>query len=250
MIEGVLTFASRVEGVEFGSLNGHSDHPSITKIEVSSGNGGDVTLKISLTDVSDPSEARAIARHEADRTADRLSVNLGRLVTEPRLVEESLTEVIVDASGKRVFHATVGNTLLMTNSAYCVRMLGKASLSELEAALSQENPPGEPNYVLFRSALGATDSASKFLALYQILALLNGDNQDKIDKFILDQGKVPVTKTKPQKNGTFKDETLYTRLRNEYMHVRSGVTLAATRAEMEANLNDLISLVQTAIKQL
>ena len=230
--------------------------PSITKVEVSSGNGGDVTFKISLTDVSDPGEARAVARRVAVRTADVLSVHLGRLVTEPRLVEEASTEVIVDASGERVVHAKVGVTLLVTNSAQCVRMLGEASLSELETALSQVNPPGEPNYVLFRSALAATDPASKFLALYQILDLLiNQDkievNQDKIDKFIREQDpSVPETKTKPWKNGTFKEETIYTRLRNEYMHNRSDVTLVATRAEMEANLNGLISLVQTAIKRI
>lgn len=60
---------------------------------------------------------------------------------------------------------------------------------------------------------------------------------------------MPVAKTKPRKNGTFKEETLYTRQRNEYMHNRSDVTLAATRAGMEAKLAGLVPLVQTAIKR-
>jgi hypothetical protein len=255
MSECVLTFASRVEGIEFRSIDCPSDHPSITKVEVSSGNGGDVTFKISLTDVSDPGEARAIARRAAARAADALSFNLGRAVTEPRLVEEAATEVIVDVSGKRDVHAKVGTVISTVTQASCVSLLGEAGLGELETALSRVNPPGEPNYVLFRSALGATGPASKFLALYQILDLLiNQDkieaNQDKIDQFIREQDpSVPVTKTKPRKNGSFKDETLYTRLRNEYMHNRSDVTLAATRAGMEANLAGLVSLVQTAIKR-
>jgi hypothetical protein len=103
--------------------------------------------------------------------------------------------------------------------------------------------------VLFRNALGATDPASRFLGLYQILALLNGDNQGKIDDFILAHQRVPVTKSRPLKAGGFADETIYTRLRNEYMHVRPNVALSATRAEIVANLDNLISLVRTAIEK-
>lgn len=51
---------------------------------------------------------------------------------------------------------------------------GEVSLCQLADALTQVNPPGESGYILFRSALGATGAASKFLALYQILDLLIG----------------------------------------------------------------------------
>jgi hypothetical protein len=79
---------------------------------------------------------------------------------------------------------------------------------------------------------------------------LNGDNQDQIDAFILGQEPgTTVTRTRPKKDGSLKDETIYTRLRNEYAHVRSGVSLAQTRKEMDANLSGLIAIVQAAIKR-
>jgi hypothetical protein len=186
--------------------------------------------------------------------ANLLSVNLGVSITEPRLKEHALTRVEVDATGKQILHAQVGDMLMMMSSASGVKKLGAVSLDALRLALSDASPPGEANYVLFRSALAATDPASRFLGLYQILALLNSDNQDQIDAFILpfispQERNAKVTKTKPKKDGTFKDETIYTRLRNEYAHVRPGVSLAQTRKEMDANLSGLIAIVQVAIRR-
>jgi hypothetical protein len=249
MTEGTMTYTSRIEGIEFDPVECHADHSSVSKIEVSAKNGGDVTYSVHLSGISGLSEALAIASSEV-ATAANLSVNLGVFVTEPRLTEHALNEIEVDSSGKQVVHARVGVTLPMTTSGYAVKSLGGASLDSLRHALSVAKPPGEPNYLLFRNALAATDPASKFLGLYQILALLNGDNQDGIDAFILaHQPGTPVTKTKPKHDGSFKDETIYTRLRNEHAHVRTGVSLATTRKKMEDNLSGLVAIVQAAVKR-
>jgi len=229
-------------------------------IEASSVDGGDVRLRISLMDIQDEAEARALALREASRVADRLSISLGKLVTEPRLAQEALSETTLDQAGNRLSQQKVGSTLPLSTFGYCVNKLGETSLSDLKNALSENAPAGESNYPLFRIALTATDPASKFLALYQILALLIGDNQDKIEKFIRAQGKVEVTRTKPHKKekAKFQEETVYTRLRNEYMHDRRSiyeehnhkrryVTIADVRTEMESNLDGLISLVQAPI---
>jgi hypothetical protein len=44
-------------------------------------------------------------------------------------------------------------------------------------------------------------------------------------------------------------ETVYTRLRNEFGHRRTGVDLQNTRKEMQANMDALISLVKDAIAE-
>jgi len=249
MIEGTMKYATRVEGIEFGPIQCHFDHPSVTKVEVSSSNGGEVTFLMVLAGAASQEEAHAISRQAVNRVADVLSINLGRFVPEPRLAEEALSEVTVEPSGTKIVRQLVGSGMTMSVTCFCVNVLGGESLRNLADALSQANPPGEFNYVLFRTALNTLDPASKFLALYQILALLIGDtNQDDIDAYILSLGPVPVTNTRPKKDGTFKDETVYTRLRNEYMHVRPGATLAKTRAEMETNLEGLIAIVRAAIK--
>jgi hypothetical protein len=248
MTEGRVTYTSRLEGIEFDPVECRADHPSVSKIELSA-KGGDMTYIVHLSGVSGLDEALAIASSEVARVVNLLSVNLGVSITEPRLTEHALSRVELDVTGKQIFHAHVGNMLTMMTSAYAVKKLGGASLNALRQALSDATPPGEANFVLFRSAVAATDPASRFLGLYQILALLNGDNQDQIDAFILGhEPGTPVTRTRPKKDGLLKDETIYTRLRNEYAHIRPGVSLAQTRKEMDANLSSLIAIVQAAIK--
>jgi len=194
---------------------------------------------------------------EVCRIADRLAVWLGKSVTEPRLTDQALFETIVDESGSTVSQHMLVQTVLLEDHASCVNKLGATTLENLTETLSQVNLPGESYYVLFRHALNATDPASKFLAMYQILAAKHEDNQDKIDKFLKQQG-VEETKTRPKGQLGLRKETTFTRLRNEYMHdrrreyekrnhERRHVTTAQIRAEMKANLDSLISIVRTAI---
>lgn len=248
MIAGAVEYFSRMQGIEFETVECHAHHALISRIEVSAQNGGDVTFRVHLSGVTRVDEAVAIASSEVSRVVDLLSVNLGRAVTEPRLANATLTEVGGDSP--EVVGLQFLQTLQLTDVATAVRALGPVSLGSLRQALAEASPPGEPNYVLFRNALAATDPASKFLGLYQILALLNGDDQDAIDAFIVaKEPGVQWFKTKPRRNGTFKDETIYTRLRNEHSHHRPGVSLATTRKEMVANLSGLVVIVQSAVKR-
>ena len=104
-------------------------------------------------------------------------------------------------------------TVPLEAHASCVNKLGATTLENLRETLSQLDLPGESYYVLFRHALNTTDPASKFLALYQILAAKYKDNQDKIDEFLKRQG-IEETQTRPTRQGGFRMETTFTRLRN------------------------------------
>ncbi len=65
MFEGVFTFANRIDGIEFEKVSVASSHPSITKMDLSSSDQGELKLVISMAEISDQTEALAIAIKEA-----------------------------------------------------------------------------------------------------------------------------------------------------------------------------------------
>ena len=128
MFEGVFTFANRIDGIEFEKVSVASSHPSITKMDLSSSDQGELKLVISMAEISDQTEALAIAIKEACRIADRLAVCLSKAVTEPRLTDQALSETIVDESGSDLAHHMLIQMVPLEAHASCVNKLGTTTL--------------------------------------------------------------------------------------------------------------------------
>ena len=83
--------------------------------------------------------------------------------------------------------------------------------------------------------------------LYNLLLMLFGDEQPKVDAFILRENpSIPQTPDpRPRKN---RNETIYTRLRNELGHHRTGVNLSTTKKQMAERVGELSALLKQAIE--
>lgn len=82
--------------------------------------------------------------------------------------------------------------------------------------------------------------------LYSLLLRFFEDEQAKVDDFIRSQDSA-VPQSPDPRPGHSNRETVYTRLRNEFAHRRSGVNMQDTKADMEQHVGGLISLVKQAI---
>jgi hypothetical protein len=107
---------------------------------------------------------------------------------------------------------------------------------------------------LYRVAKASGDPIVRFLVMYQVLLSLFGDSQDRVDQFICgDDSKIPRTEKpkRPKRENNFKIswESKFTRLRNEMAHKRENVDLAVTRREIEAAVDQLSTIVKSAIQK-
>ena len=83
--------------------------------------------------------------------------------------------------------------------------------------------------------------------LYNLFLMLYNDSQADVDAFIVGQDpSVPQTQHPKKKAGVM--ETVYTRLRNEFAHIRPGVNIATTKADMANRLGGLRDLTKKAIE--
>lgn len=106
------------------------------------------------------------------------------------------------------------------------------------------------DYNLFRVAMNNEDVVVRYMFLYQILLFKhpknNGEESQKmVDDFI--KSKFPQDKHMYQKwSDTGREETIYTRLRNQVGHFR-GKAPSKTRNAMMQKISELIELVKMSI---
>lgn len=126
----------------------------------------------------------------------------------------------------------------------------KKLLESLCKEIKQGNNFDKEEYSLFRAAMNNEDVVVKYMFLYQILSFKhlnsNGfESQKMVDDYI--KSKVAKDKHMFKKwSDTGREETIYTRLRNQVGHFR-GKTSQETRSAMNAKIHELIELVKISI---
>jgi hypothetical protein len=119
--------------------------------------------------------------------------------------------------------------------------------AELKAAPVVQRPKRD----IFRTALRAASEVEKFLLLYLIVATLRpnsrgDDDQSEVDAFI--RHEEPGVHETPRPRFSGRDETIYSRLRNEIAHRRLGTNLHTTRGEIARKVDALKRLAKRAIE--
>lgn len=105
-------------------------------------------------------------------------------------------------------------------------------------------------YKQFSSIMRINDPCSQYMFLYSILLQVFGDRQADVDNNILQiasNNNINCSQTSSPYNN--KEETTYTRLRNEVAHIRPGASLGNTYQEMSNNLENLRTIVKKVIEQ-
>jgi hypothetical protein len=86
-------------------------------------------------------------------------------------------------------------------------------------------------FVVARSEL---DNVSRFMFLYNLALQVHSDNQRSLDEAIMSVESSCIVTPSPRFN---RDETIYTRLRNQVAHCRENTNIEATRKEIESVVN-------------
>jgi hypothetical protein len=102
-------------------------------------------------------------------------------------------------------------------------------------------------YTAYRFAGFQNDPVARFMFFYNILLQLHNDSQKQIDDFIRKEMTNIPQSPRPDKPRLI--ETIYTRLRNEVGHTRTGATSEQTSKEIKENVMGLQTLVKAAISR-
>jgi hypothetical protein len=122
---------------------------------------------------------------------------------------------------------------------------GIERIQKLKAYLEEPSKDSDRYLSLFRFSLNQTDSVTRFLFLYNLMLLRNGDKQEDVDAQIRSiNNNTPVTQS-PKGRG--KMETIYTRLRNEVSHCRSNVDQTKTAKEIQQNVSVFQDIVRKSL---
>jgi hypothetical protein len=171
-----------------------------------------------------------------------MAFSLSTSVSNPWLESQSFSPVAGTAGGP----ITVGQSIGLSTTATVWKRPNAAELLRLEKTLEDQrgNLPAYALMGIFRSALEVRNPVDRFLCLYNILLLKQGDSQARVDAFIRSEQPGVVDTASPHKPGVM--ETVYTRLRNEFAHIRPGTSFTQTRNEMEQQLGGLKALAHKA----
>jgi hypothetical protein len=241
MLSGSLTYRSQIDGIEFDQIEIRSPLSSVDKIDVISDLGGNVSIEVHIGQIALLRDAKALGLREARRVANRLAIALCRPCYDPIPQRHALHDQQAEVH-------FVADWTVPTPSVESAKRLGTESVADLAWALNEAEPPGEANYQRFRHCLNITDVASRFLALHRLLGLFLAhtaqDTQAAIDDLIRKYEPEVAEMISPQ---TGRPETIYTKLRNEYMRCRDG-SPAHIQPEMADHLPGLIAILQKAIR--
>jgi hypothetical protein len=244
MFKGTVKFHARIKGngLTFPLLEFNPNKPSVDKVAIEGPNGNEILSTVHLASVASSADGIAVATKVHRATMDRISFCHNIAIENGQMTDSDFSPVNPPPG----FHMAA-NPGYFSLTGHEARFVVGLSAAHLKTELEQVSP-GEHNFSLFRSALQSTSPVEEFMHLYNILLMLLGDDQAKVDKFVLDEDpSVPLTPD-PRPNHQWKMETVYTRLRNELGHNRPGVNLDVTKAEMAKHLGGLIALTKRAIE--
>ena len=245
MFKGSVKFRARIKGngLKFPLFEFNPNEHGVDKVEVEGPNGDEILTTIHLASVATHENGRAIATKVNTAALNRISFYHGIVIENARITGAQFSPLDPQPGVLRV--ATENH--VFTGDA--PKLVVGIPAAQLKTELEQASPPGEQHFGLFRSARQSVSPVEEFMHLYHILLMLFNDCQAKVDAFILDADPaVPQTPRPPEAPRAGVMETVYTRLRNELAHRRTGVNLDNTKIEMANRLGGLIALTKRAIE--
>lgn len=248
MFRGTVSFRAAFPGVEFDPIEIVCRGAIASRATLKSSASDGFSLRVEVTEATSVEAALEAAREVAAYVARVLTFQFGVFYHSFGLCEYAVVEEQTGSDGTSPLHH-LGSSIGFTARADVWKALGPAKQAELKTALEQPHHSGFVYYDLFRSALSLDDALSKFMAIYNIVLLLNNDSQEEVDTFAfsVQPGIATNSPFRPRRSGM--PETIYTRLRNQVGHVRPGTTIEQTRTEMQNNLTGLIQLAQELIRR-
>ena len=243
MIRGSVSFVARIKGngLTFPKTVFGPQEAGIDRVEIEASNGSEIRSTVYVSCVAAAEEGRSLAAKVNKVALDRISFNHGIAIEDARETDDHFSPINPEPG---VLYLSPGRFRVVGDSASFTVGIDPARIKQ---ELEETTHPGEQHYGLFRSARQSGSPVEEFMHLYNMLLMLFDDSQSDVDRFIVDQDPtVPQAQHPKKKMGVM--ETVYTRLRNEFAHIRDGVDLASTKEEMMMRLGGLLALVRRAIE--
>ena len=241
MATGTLEFAAPIAGVRFEPIDVNVPHAAVEKVVLQTENDERLKITFHLIDVFTFEGAEAIAARILPSIINRLAFYRNVSVGEPYQIGGTLPKDPSDS-----LHTVRRDLLLLWDEAIPILTLGDDMREELARQLEQPYTHHDL-YSLYRFASGQSDELARFMFFYNILLQLHNDIQRQVDAFILQER--PDVPQSPSPRSQGRNETVYTRLRNEVGHRRAGTTPEQTRREIQENIAAFQELVRTAISR-
>jgi hypothetical protein len=221
--------------------------PSVDYIELES-DGKTYRSTVRLKCVPTENDGKLLAEEANTKILDRLAFRYPENLIDDARITASNFERVDPAPG--VMEASVASISFTGHAATFIKGL---VLGSVEHDLETKDRRGERYYGTFRTALQCGTATERFMHLYHLLMMFNGDDQKTVEAFIVGQDPTVLRTPDPRDVAKGKAnprmETIYTRLRNEFAHADRKVDLARTKAEMAENVSSLARFVKRAIEQ-
>ncbi|KAA5539776.1 hypothetical protein FYK55_23555 [Roseiconus nitratireducens] len=242
MLKGSVEFVASVESnpIEFDEVQVTDDRDEVDLLLIRADSARGITVSVRISDVSTEIDGVAIARNAADALLDTLAFERRLPIGQPRLIGQSFEQT---DPPDETHHISAGVTLHMSCSATTLTRVDGTTIAD---QLSNSAAASDIHKQMFRSAIRSGGSTERFMHLYNLMMMLFGDHQGRVDRFIQqNEPNVALTQSPHLKTGVM--ETVYTRLRNEISHHRQGVDLELTKQEMSNHVGRLSEHVRGAI---
>ena len=226
--------AELVDGVDF--------------VTVDAPEGQFVVCKTHFTTVDSQDSARAISHRITVAAINRITFRSGTPIQEPEYEGHDLAE-INPKPGPPTNSVSGAITFGFSVKGQCRMGLSTEIVKEL---LERPQGNGDQCLGMYRDASLCPGDVEKYMHLYNLLLMLFDDKQHKVDTFILKKKpQTPFDLTKPPMDPSkpYTRETLFTRFRNEFAHVRKGASMADTKEGMATNWWALKEIVKLAIEE-
>jgi len=240
MTTGTINYYALSSGLELDEIEVSNAHPKVEKITIKTENSDRISIIFTLSNVYSSEEAGSIGNEIVNVLLDRLAIEFDIPIEEPHCSGMSLPS---DESGKR--HIVTGSHVVLNDILEGDIRPGQERIENLRQKLESEAPPRNQYLSLYRFSAKQRDPLARFMFLYNVLLLLNGDLQKNVDAFI--KSCDPGVPQSPRPDKPTIIETIYTRLRNEISHCRNSVVPEHTTKEIVDNVAAFQLIVKTAI---
>jgi hypothetical protein len=246
MFKGSVNVRASVIGntLKIDSFEYFDNEPGIERV-VLEGSEKHILMSVYFASVASESEGNTIAIRVAKKALDRLTFFSCHRIEDPVVTGHQLSPLNPTLG---TAHSISMGVTLFVQGAFSASV--QLSPSDLKPVLEDPSPAGEVRFGLYRSALLSHSDIEAYIHLYNLLLMLHRDDQGKLEEFIIKHEPGVVVTVQPKKKPGQKKiimETTYTRLRNEFAHIRSGVNIATTKEEMVKHLHGLGELTKKAI---
>ena len=223
---------------------------------------GSTFCRDASVECQDQSELKVTARIEnVDSSKDlrRISAEVileivTRLEAQTHLLCADVSERAVEISNAK---SSAGAFIIVTTEGNIVANSSRAKITyshqpAMIKGLLEGPPPPNPVYAeMLHHARASGNEIVEFLSYYYLLAAIVGDTQSIVDGWIVANTPQQLPASTPVPGRPGKTETVFTRLRNELMHVRyvkkAPRNALAVRAEVAAWLDQMRELAFIAV---